>query len=257
MADNRKPDWVNNPNDWEIVFEDLFDQASLDLVKWNAGTPFDTPNIGGGSDEKGMYDASALQFGGGKLSIVATKPTEEVPFWNGSYWPYVSGMIQTANKFSCQYGYFEIECQMPLGQGFWSAFWMLPGDPVGTWPPEWDVFEHHGHDPHTMYYSMHYVNEADEIIHDTRTFKGPNMHKYFNRYAFDVKPGGNVDFYFNGIRRDSWTNIPNLDHAIYPLANVAVGGNWPGDPDETTPFPGKMVVKHIRIRRRKDNYGLA
>jgi len=29
--------------------------------------------------------------------------------------------------------------------------------------------------------------------------------------------------------------------------NVAVGGEWPGDPNETTPFPGFMAVDYIRV----------
>jgi beta-glucosidase len=31
------------------------------------------------------------------------------------------------------------------------------------------------------------------------------------------------------------------------ILNVAVGGNWPGYPDATTPFPGQMLVDYVRV----------
>jgi len=41
---------------------------------------------------------------------------------------------------------------------------------------------------------------------------------------------------------------------IYPfnsdqffIFNVAVGGNWPGSPDNTTEFPERMFVDYIRV----------
>jgi beta-glucanase (GH16 family) len=33
--------------------------------------------------------------------------------------------------------------------------------------------------------------------------------------------------------------------------NLAVGGNWPGDPDATTLFPQTMVVDYVRVYRRE------
>jgi beta-glucanase (GH16 family) len=43
--------------------------------------------------------------------------------------------------------------------------------------------------------------------------------------------------------------VPNTDfHApAYLLFNLAVGGNWPGRPDETTRFPAQMIVERIRV----------
>jgi beta-glucanase (GH16 family) len=31
------------------------------------------------------------------------------------------------------------------------------------------------------------------------------------------------------------------------IFNVAVGGNWPGNPDATTSFPQQMVIDYIRV----------
>jgi beta-glucanase (GH16 family) len=37
------------------------------------------------------------------------------------------------------------------------------------------------------------------------------------------------------------------DHPFYLLLNVAVGGHWPGYPDETTTFPQRMLVDYVRV----------
>jgi beta-glucanase (GH16 family) len=34
------------------------------------------------------------------------------------------------------------------------------------------------------------------------------------------------------------------------LLNVAVGGDWPGNPDETTVFPQTMLVDYVRVYQR-------
>lgn len=43
-----------------------------------------------------------------------------------------------------------------------------------------------------------------------------------------------------------------FDHDFFLLLNVAVGGNWPGYPDETTEFPQTMLVDYVRVYRLAD-----
>jgi beta-glucanase (GH16 family) len=49
----------------------------------------------------------------------------------------------------------------------------------------------------------------------------------------------------------SRANLPEgapwvYDHPFFLLVNLAVGGGWPGSPDETTRLPQKMLVDWIR-----------
>ena len=37
---------------------------------------------------------------------------------------------------------------------------------------------------------------------------------------------------------------------MYPILNVAVGGDWGGPPDETTVFPATMEVDYVRVWKR-------
>jgi beta-glucanase (GH16 family) len=38
-----------------------------------------------------------------------------------------------------------------------------------------------------------------------------------------------------------------FDHPFFLLLNLAVGGDWPGAPDETSSFPQTMLVDWVRV----------
>src|SRR5450759_4823582 len=38
-----------------------------------------------------------------------------------------------------------------------------------------------------------------------------------------------------------------FDHPFFILLNVAVGGDWPGSPDQSTVFPQSMLVDYVRV----------
>jgi beta-glucanase (GH16 family) len=42
---------------------------------------------------------------------------------------------------------------------------------------------------------------------------------------------------------DRWV----FDHPFYVILNLAVGGDWPGDPDSATVFPGRLLVDYVRV----------
>jgi beta-glucanase (GH16 family) len=40
-----------------------------------------------------------------------------------------------------------------------------------------------------------------------------------------------------------------FDHPFYIILNLAVGGDFPGPVDATTPFPSRMLVDYVRVYR--------
>jgi beta-glucanase (GH16 family) len=38
-----------------------------------------------------------------------------------------------------------------------------------------------------------------------------------------------------------------FDHPFFLVINLAIGGDWPGDPDATTPNPADIVVDYVRV----------
>jgi len=41
-----------------------------------------------------------------------------------------------------------------------------------------------------------------------------------------------------------------FDQDFYLIMNVAVGGNWPGNPDESTKLPQKMIIDYVRVYQK-------
>jgi beta-glucanase (GH16 family) len=39
------------------------------------------------------------------------------------------------------------------------------------------------------------------------------------------------------------------DHPFYIILNLAVGGDFPGPVDGTTPLPARMLVDYVRVYR--------
>ena len=44
-------------------------------------------------------------------------------------------------------------------------------------------------------------------------------------------------------RGETW----RFNEEFFFIFNVAVGGNWPGNPDSTTEFPQEMDIDYIRV----------
>ncbi|QEE38758.1 MULTISPECIES: family 16 glycosylhydrolase [unclassified Methylobacterium] len=160
--------------------------------------------------------------------------------------PYTSGMINTSHSFSQTYGYFEMRAELPAGQGMWPAFWLLSKD--GSWPPEIDVMEMLGHDSDTLYTSVHSLapgQTAGDHTLSQGTAHVADMSGGFHTYGVDWGPDS-LAFYFDGQEVYRTPTPASLDKPMYMIANLAVGGTWPGDADATTPFPAHMNIDYLR-----------
>lgn len=160
--------------------------------------------------------------------------------------PYTSGMVNTFHSFSQTYGYFEMRAELPAGQGFWPAFWLLPAD--GSWPPEIDVMEMLGHDPGTLYTTVHSLAPGQTPGNHTMS-QGisavADMSGGYHTYGVDWQPD-TLTYYFDGQEIYCTPTPAGLDKPMYMIANLAVGGSWPGDADASTPFPAQMNIDYMR-----------
>ena len=162
---------------------------------------------------------------------------------------YCSGLVSSHASFAQEYGYFEIRAKVPAGQGLWPAFWLLP---VTTeWPPEIDVFEILGDEPRTVHMHVHYEDASGRHQDNGTAFRSPDD---FSRdyHTFAVKWGPErIVWYVDGVERhraEGKRASPN--GRMYLIANLAVGGDWPGAPDETTAFPASFDIDYVRVYRR-------
>ncbi|MBY8829735.1 glycoside hydrolase family 16 protein [Hephaestia mangrovi] len=152
---------------------------------------------------------------------------------------YSSGLISTRASFSQTYGYFEMRAKWSRGKGLWPAFWLLPAS--GGWPPEIDIMEAHGDKPRQIFQSVH----SKSINSITKTVRMIDPAQQYHTYGLLWTPE-NVDYYIDGEKTASIPTPADMHQPMYLVANLAVGGGWPGDPDAATQFPATMQIDYIR-----------
>ncbi|MDB5455841.1 MAG: endo,3,4-beta-glycanase, partial [Caulobacter sp.] len=171
----------------------------------------------------------------GVLTIKGEKVPGDVSskIWGYSY---TSGLLTTQTSFTQKYGYFEIRADVPQGQGLWPAFWLLPEKYSGQ---EIDVLEAIGSEPTVANTAVH----GGTGDHGKANFV-PNA-EGFHTYGV-MWSASDLVYYIDGA--EVWrTPTPwNMDQPMYMLVNLAVGGNWPGSPDASTPWPGEYKIDYIR-----------
>jgi beta-glucanase (GH16 family) len=249
------------PGQWTLVWSDEFDGAAgvgVDRSRWT----FDIGGGGWGNEELETYTdrpGNASLDGAGNLLIVANRESFTGP--DGIPRPYTSARLKTQGLFAHAYGRFEARIQVPHGQGLWPAFWMLGADitTVG-WPScgEIDVMENIGREPATVYGSLH-APKGSGLGSASAPYVLPGGQRFaddFHVFAIEWEPS-QVRFYVDGNLYETRTpaDLPAgtrwvFDHPFFVILNVAVGGSWPGAPDETTVFPQRMRVDYVRVYAR-------
>lgn len=160
----------------------------------------------------------------GILTITAS------PGSNRAGLPYNSGMINSQNIHSQQYGYFEMRAKLPDEQGFWSAFWMLPNG--GGWPPEIDILEHLGQNANAYYGSLHIGPNGRRENVINHTVETPDVTENFHTYGM-MWDSQTIRWFFDDVQVASSPTPPSFHVPMYMIANLAVGadGSWPGRPN--------------------------
>ena len=242
---------------WALVWNDEFDGPALNLEKWS----YEIGGHGWGNNELQYYsdDDSTAFIQDGKLVIRA----DLVPLGTGSsdtlrY--FSSARLRTSGEGDWRYGRIEVKAKLALGQGIWPAIWMLPTDWMyGGWPEsgEIDIMEHVGYDPGRVHGSIH----TGSYNHKINTQRGGSklldkISSKFYVYAIEWYED-RIDFLIDDSKYFSFQNDGKNDFNTWPfnqrfhlLINIAVGGDWPGSPDETTQFPTEMEVEYVRVNEK-------
>lgn len=234
---------------WKLVWSDEFDGprgSPVDPRYWS----HELGAGGWGNGELQRYTdlpENAALDGNGNLAITARRSAGE----------YTSARIITQHKVEVSHGRVEARMRLPRGRGIWSAFWMLGTDlPSKPWPEcgEIDILENLGHDPHTVYGMLHGPGYSGRqgVSRSHRPESG--LVDDFHVFRVDWQQD-RVRWYVDG--QDFGTLTPRdlggrpwaHDHPFFLLLNVAIGGEWPGDPDNSTPFPATLLIDYVRAYR--------
>jgi beta-glucanase (GH16 family) len=244
---------------WALVWHDEFSgspNSAPDRRRWI----YDLGNGGWGNHELENYTSNsenAYLDGRGHLAIRAVRNE------SGEY---TSARLKTQGLFEVRYGRIEAKIKIPRGQGIWPAFWMLGYDisRVG-WPTcgEIDIMENIGREPSVIHGTVHGPNYSGGKAISARKILAPNARFAERFYVFGVEWSPQaIVFLLNHVAyaKVSPDSLPNgarwvFDRPFFLLLNLAVGGDWPGNPDSTTRFPQIMFVDWVRVWRPSESPG--
>jgi beta-glucanase (GH16 family) len=245
------PQPVGSAGGANLVFSDEFNGPSLDTSKWRTCSWWASTTCSIETNaEQELYTPNNVSVSNGVLDLQARQ--ESAVGWNGKTYNYTSGMISSgglygssAPGFSYTYGYAEARVKVPAGQGLWPAFWQLPAD--YSWPPEIDAMEILGNQPSTTYMHYHYLDAAGNTQGPGASWTGPDFSAGWHTFGVDWEPTA-ITYYVDGVARWSFTDAANITNKPqYLVLNLAVGGNWPGAPNASTPFPSDFLVDYVRV----------
>ena len=242
--------------EWTLVWSDEFNETEgtpPDKARWS----HDVGGGGWGNNELQFYTFGA-QNAYQKDGCLVIEAREE----ERAGYPFTSARIRTRGKFEQAYGRYEARIKLPYGQGIWPAFWMMGSD-YGTvsWPHcgEIDIMEYIGREPSTVHATVHGPGySGGGGIHKSYTLSnGRGFAEKFHVFAIEWEPEV-IRWYVDDemVQKLTPQSLPEgtkwvFDHPFFILINLAVGGNWPGYPDDTTEFPQYMLIDYIRVYQRK------
>lgn len=173
---------------------------------------------------------------------------------------YTSHRMNTGNKFHVHYGRIEARVKVPKGNGLWPAFWMMGADFLTgrPWPynGEIDIMEVLGRNTLEGYSTLHapQYNGGGGYGQKYNAPGGVDFANGFHVWSAEWDSKGirfRVDgvevFYASKATVESTRGPWVFDHPFYIILNLAVGGDFPGPVDATTPFPSRMLVDYVRV----------
>lgn len=234
-------------SNYTLVWDDEFNGNSL-----SSSWTFDigTGSSGWGNNELQYYTDKNHSVNNGYLEITAKKEQ-----FNAQQ--YTSSRLKTQGIKSWKYGRIDIRAALPYGQGIWPAFWML-GDNISTigWPScgEIDIMEligGTGSNDKTVHGTVHWSeNGSHAQFGKSKTLVSGKFADEFHVFSI-VWNQNSITWLLDNVAYNTVDITPSNMNAFkenfFLIFNMAVGGNWPGNPDGTTVFPQKMYVDYVRI----------
>ncbi len=246
--------------EWKLVWSDEFNGpngSGVDASKWvveTGGNKWGNEELEYYTDRK---QNAFLQDGNLVIRAIAERYTGP----DGVTENYTSARMKTLGKFSQTYGRFEARIKISSGQGMWPAFWML-GDDIDKagWPAcgEIDIMENIGKEPGIVHGSIHGPGYIGTVgLESPYTLPGKQRFADdFHVFAMEWDPDSILLYVDRNLYakrttadlRPGWKWV--FDKPFFLILNLAVGGDWPGNPDSSTVFPREMLVDYVRVYQR-------
>lgn len=241
---------------FKLVFHDEFKEKTLNTKFWS--------HYREGARKGGYWDNNQSFVRKGNL-VIRTEYKE-----NGKFGPgYYCDRIDTKNKFTQKYGYFECRCILPAAQGMWSAFWLtnenvsVDGTP-GTKGTEIDIFES------PLYYRKNNNNLVTSNLHycgyglqtkykNVAISQAVNPYTQYNTYGLEWNENEYI-FYINGVEtgRSKFGGVSKCPEFLILSCEVdGVDGEpfygWSGviTKNKNNELPAEFMIDYVRVYQYK------
>ncbi|MFG2535177.1 discoidin domain-containing protein [Streptomyces sp. NPDC048511] len=245
-ADAAYPALPKNPGGaYRTTFFDDFTGSGLDRSKWRVvrtGTEMGPVN---GESQAYVDSPDTIRTENGALVLESKYCKGCTPTPNGTF-DFTSGRVDTNTKFDFTYGKVSARMKLPVGDGFWPAFWMLGSDvddPAVSWPGsgETDIMENIGYGDWTSSALHGPGYSADGNIGASQTYPNGGRADQWHTYGVEWTPEG-MTFTVDDrvVQRTSRQKLEStrgkwvFDHNQYVILNLALGGAYPAGWNQVT-----------------------
>ena len=231
-----------------LVWSDEFNGSAISSANWG----FDLGGGGWGNNELENYTnrPENARISNGLLTIEARREN-----FGGN--AYTSARLKTQGKQSFGINtWVEARINAPEGQGIWPAFWML-GNSISTvgWPScgEIDIMEIQGQNPFRNFGTIHWADQNGQHASFGGIFNSSSsLTAGFHTFAIS-RTGTSIKWYVDRVQyaeaniSGGINSTSEFQGPFFIILNVAVGGNFVGNPDGSTVFPQQMQVDWVRV----------
>jgi beta-glucanase (GH16 family) len=264
VSNAKTPEWLGKrppvEGDWTLAFDEQFNGNSIDLQKWN----YYGPNWWGVSKLTHWSKDNVIVKDG-----IAKMHFEKKTGWHNDdpetkhESPYTGGYLDTYGKWTQKYGYFETRIKLPVAQGLWPAFWLMPDRGVeageqwkradtGNGGMEFDIMEHlTSWGPYRYTIAMHWDGYQ-------KNHKATGATVYFKPDADGFVTSGLLwtpglaVFYCQGKEVARWENQRICSVPSNMIFTMPVGG-WENAKSPTdSELPVDLEIDYVRVWQRND-----
>ena len=230
----------------ELVWSDDFDGSALDATKWAP----EVRDVWFNNELQATTNSrDNVTVTNGNLVITAKRES-----FHGR--DYTSGRINTKGKQDFVFGRTDTRAKLPKGKGVWPAIWMLgSNDATATWPNcgEIDIMELRGSTPKLNISTVHYgTNSSTDHKYKSKSYTLPGTDDFSDAFhVFTlIRSRDQMRWYIDGNLYYTLTSgevspYP-FNSPFYMILNLAIGGDFDGNPDASTTFPQQLLVDYVR-----------
>ncbi len=108
-----------------------------------------------------------------------------------------------------------------------------------------------GDQPNVLTMHFHYLDGAEDDRSTGQDVRTDNLAQDWHVYGLEWSKDA-ITWFLDGKPVWQFADAARIPaQPMYLLMNLAVGGEWPGNPDKDTVFPAEFQIDYVRIWQRE------